>query len=37
VQALENERNAAHVTVKWLFSSQDARVKLHRLYPSISD
>jgi hypothetical protein len=37
VQTLENERNAAQVTVKWLFSSQDARVKLHRLYPSISD
>ncbi len=37
VQALEDERNAAHATVNWLFSSQDARVKLHRLYPSISD
>lgn len=37
VQTLEEERNAAHATVNWLFSSQDARVKLHRLYPSISD
>jgi hypothetical protein len=37
VQILENERNAAQTTVNWLFSSQDARVKLHRLYPSISD
>lgn len=37
VQILEDERNAAHATVNWLFSSQDARVKLHRLYPSISD
>ena len=37
VQTLEDERNAAHATVNWLFSSQDARVKLHRLYPSISD
>lgn len=37
VQILEEERNAAHATVNWLFSSQDARVKLHRLYPSISD
>jgi hypothetical protein len=37
VQRLENERNAAQATVTWLFSSQDARVKLHRLYPSISE
>lgn len=37
VQALESQRNATQATVKWLFSSQDARVKLHRLYPSISD
>lgn len=37
VQTLEQARNAARATVNWLFSSQDARVKLHRLYPSISD
>jgi len=37
VQTLENERNTVQATVNWLFSSQDARVKLHRLYPSISD
>jgi len=37
VQILEEARNAAQATVNWLFSSQDARVKLHRLYPSISD
>jgi DDE superfamily endonuclease len=37
VHALEAERNTAHATVHWLFSSHDARVKLHRLYPSISD
>jgi hypothetical protein len=37
VQTLEDERNTAQTTVNWLFSSQDARVKLHRLYPSISD
>lgn len=36
VQALETERNATRATVHWLFTSQDARVKLHRLYPSIS-
>jgi hypothetical protein len=37
VQGLEAERNATQATVNWLFTSQDARVKLHRLYPSISD
>jgi hypothetical protein len=37
VQVLETERNATQATVNWLFTSQDARVKLHRLYPSISD
>lgn len=34
-QALENERNATHATVHWRFTSQNARVKLQRLYPSI--
>ncbi len=37
VQVLEDERNATQATVNWRFTSQDARVKLHRLYPSISD
>lgn len=37
VQTLQEERNTAQATVHWLFSSQDARMKLHRLYPSISD
>jgi hypothetical protein len=36
IQLLEDERNTAQATVKWLFSSQDARIKLERLYPSIS-
>ena len=36
VAALEEERNAAQATVNWRFTSQDARSKLHRLYPSIS-
>jgi hypothetical protein len=36
VQVLEAERNATQATVNWHFTSQDARVKLHRLYPSIS-
>jgi hypothetical protein len=37
VQLLEDERNASQATVNWLFTSQDARVKLQRLYPAISD
>ncbi len=36
VQVLEDERNATQATVNWRFTSQDARVKLHRLYPSAS-
>jgi hypothetical protein len=36
-QALENERNDACANVHWRFTSRDARVKLHRLYPSISN
>ena len=34
IQALERERNAAHSTINWRFNIQDARTKLHRLYPS---
>jgi len=37
VHILEDERNATQATVKWRFTSPMARVKLHRLYPSISD
>ena len=33
VQALVRERNVARATINWRFNSQDARVKLHRLYP----
>jgi hypothetical protein len=33
----EAERNAQQATVNWQFTSQTARVKLRRLYPSISD
>ena len=36
VTALEQERNANHSTANWQFTTQHARVKLHRLYPSIS-
>ena len=33
VQALVRERNAARVGINWRFKTQDARSKLHRLYP----
>ncbi len=33
VQALVRERNAARVGINWRFKTQDARTKLHRLYP----
>lgn len=35
VAAWEHSRNAATVGVRWQFTTADARVKLHRLYPSI--
>ena len=34
VQALVRERNAAQADINWRFTAQDARRKLHRLYPS---
>ena len=33
ITAYETQRNAAGVTITWRFSTQDARSKLHRLYP----
>ena len=33
VNAYEAERNAARATINWRFNTQDARTKLHRLYP----
>ena len=33
VSACVSERNAAGTTINWLFTAQDARHKLHRLYP----
>ena len=36
ITAYETERNAAGVTINWRFSTQDARSKLHRLYPCLS-
>ncbi|MBE9100905.1 helix-turn-helix domain-containing protein [Vacuolonema iberomarrocanum] len=34
LQAWQAERNAAQATVTWQFSTADARIKLHHLYPS---
>ena len=33
IAALERERNSVGATIDWRFSSQDARVKLNRVYP----
>ena len=33
VAAWAAERNAAAATVRWQFTTEDARIKLHRLYP----
>jgi hypothetical protein len=35
VAALEAERNAAHATIHWRFTTGDARVTLSRLYPKL--
>ena len=35
VQMLEVERNRQQATVHWHFTSQEARQKLRRIYPSI--
>jgi hypothetical protein len=35
VGAWEAERNERGVEVKWRFTTADARIKLHRLYPSL--
>jgi hypothetical protein len=35
VLAWERERNTARVTIDWRFSTDDARIKLKHLYPSI--
>ena len=37
VKEYEERRNEAKATINWQFTSGDARLKLHRLYPSISD
>jgi len=35
VMALQAERNAAHATIDWRFTTGDARLKLARLYPKL--
>jgi hypothetical protein len=35
VKAWQNHRNNKDTKIKWQFMTKDARVKLHRLYPSI--
>ncbi len=37
IRKLEEERNAACAKIEWRFTTADARRKLPRLYPSISD
>ena len=36
IKAYEDRRNAAKASIDWQFTSKAARLKLHRLYPSIS-
>src|SRR5262245_10187252 len=35
VAAWENDRNDRAVEIRWRFTTADARIKLHRLYPSL--
>jgi hypothetical protein len=37
VTAWEAERNARQATVHWQFTTEDARIKLRKLYPSINE
>jgi len=37
VAAWEAERNKIDATINWQFTNEDARTKLHRLYPSIEE
>lgn len=36
IGAWEAERNEAKATVEWRFTNEDARTRLHRLYPATS-
>jgi hypothetical protein len=35
IHAYERRRNSERATIEWRFTNQDARRKLHRLYPSV--
>lgn len=37
VKAGQNQRNEDETWIDWRFTTQDARIKLHRLYPSINN
>lgn len=37
VDAWAQRRNQAHVTVDWQFTTDDARIKLKRLYPVLKE
>lgn len=37
VEAWVKERNQAQITIKWQFTTADARIRLHRLYPTITE
>jgi hypothetical protein len=37
VAAWEQQRNQAHVTIDWRFTTADARIKLKRLYPVLKE
>ncbi|GAC1394698.1 MAG: hypothetical protein NVSMB38_29250 [Ktedonobacteraceae bacterium] len=37
VAAWQSRRNAHPVTIDWRFTTQDTRIKLKRLYPSIEE
>ena len=37
IVALEAKRNAHRCTISWRFTSNDARVKLHDLYPNVKN
>jgi DDE superfamily endonuclease len=36
IKAYEERRNKARATIDWGFTCKDARIKMHRLYPSVS-
>jgi hypothetical protein len=37
VTAWEQQRNQAHVTLDWRFTTADARIRLKRLYPVLKE